>query len=163
MREDRAGDSRGMRDRDFRRNHARQRASIRGDRRRLSFFGDADALGACREPQPPCGQHRGNVSLGGAKGRGKIPMTQESMPGTTDRRLAENATIVISGARIAKEIGVSRSTVWRWVERLRGLGVKAKGQPATGYFLEQVPDILTPAMLNHRLKGGFFGNRFFHF
>ena len=47
--------------------------------------------------------------------------------------LAENATIVISGARIAKEIGVSRSTVWRWVERLRGLGVKVKGQPATGY------------------------------
>ena len=61
-------------------------------------------------------------------------MTQESMPGTTDRRLvglltllSENATIVISGARIAKEIGVSRSTVWRWVERLRALGVKAKG------------------------------------
>src|SRR2546426_10346196 len=76
-------------------------------------------------------------------------MAPESLPGTTDRRvaglltlLAENATIIISGARIAKEIGVSRSTVWRWMERLRGLGVKVKGQPATGYFLEQVPDIL---------------------
>ena len=87
-------------------------------------------------------------------------MAQESLPGTTDRRVAElltllgeNATIVISGARIAKEIGVSRSTVWRWVERLRGLGVKVKGQPATGYFLEQVPDILTPDMLKQRLKG----------
>src|SRR5437879_7129665 len=97
-------------------------------------------------------------------------MTQESLPGTTDRRLAglltllaENATIVISGARIAKEIGVSRSTVWRWVERLRGLGVKAKGQPATGYFLEQVPDILTPDMLKQRLKGSLFGKRIFHF
>src|SRR5438093_4354229 len=97
-------------------------------------------------------------------------MTQESMPGTTDRRLAglltllsENATIVISGARIGKEIGVSRSTVWRWVERLRGLGVKAKGQPATGYFLEQVPDILAPDMLKQRLKGNLFGKRIFHF
>src|SRR5690348_12351366 len=97
-------------------------------------------------------------------------MTQESLPGTTDRRLAglltllaENATIVISGARIAKEIGVSRSTVWRWVERLRRLGVKAKGQPATGYFLEQVPDILTPDMLKQRLKGSLFGKRIFHF
>src|SRR5437667_2738643 len=170
MREDRAGDSRGMRDRNLRWDHARQRASIRGDRRRFSFFRDAHALGACGKPQLACGQHRGNVSLGGAKGRSKILMTQESLPGTTDRRLAglltllaENATIVISGARIAKEIGVSRSTVWRWVERLRGLGVKVKGQPATGYFLEQVPDILTPDILKQRLKGSLFGKRIFHF
>jgi BirA family transcriptional regulator, biotin operon repressor / biotin---[acetyl-CoA-carboxylase] ligase len=97
-------------------------------------------------------------------------MIQDSLPGTTDRRLAalltllaENATIVISGARIAKEIGVSRSTVWRRVQRLRELGVKVKGQPATGYFLEQVPDILTPDMLRHRLKGSLFGKRIHHF
>ncbi|HET8924099.1 MAG TPA: biotin--[acetyl-CoA-carboxylase] ligase [Candidatus Acidoferrum sp.] len=97
-------------------------------------------------------------------------MAQDTLPGTTDRRLAglltllaENATIVISGARIAKEIGVSRSTVWRWTQRLRGLGVKVKGQPATGYFLEQVPDILTPDMVRQRLKGSLFGKRIHHF
>lgn len=98
------------------------------------------------------------------------PMPQPSVPGTTDRRiaalltlLAENGTIVVSGARIAREIGVSRSTVWRWVERLRELGVKAKGQPRTGYFLEKVPDILTPDMLRQRLKGSLFGRRIHHF
>jgi len=97
-------------------------------------------------------------------------MNPEPLPGTTDRRvaglltlLAENATIVISGARIAREIGVSRSTVWRWVERLRGLGVKVKGQAATGYFLEKVPDILTPDVLKQRLKGSLFGKRIYHF
>jgi BirA family transcriptional regulator, biotin operon repressor / biotin---[acetyl-CoA-carboxylase] ligase len=97
-------------------------------------------------------------------------MTQETLPGTTDRRLAglltllaENATIVISGARIAKEIGVSRSTVWRWVTRLRELGVRVKGQQRTGYFLERVPDILTPDMLRQRLKGSLFGKRIYHF
>jgi BirA family biotin operon repressor/biotin-[acetyl-CoA-carboxylase] ligase len=98
-------------------------------------------------------------------------MAQDSsLPGTTDRRLAglltllaENATIVISGGRIAREIGVSRSTVWRWVQRLRELGVKVKGQTATGYFLEQVPDILAPDMLKQRLKGGLFGKRIYHF
>ena len=42
--------------------------------------------------------------------------------------LAENATIVISGARIAREIGVSRSMVWQWVRQLRGLGVRVKGK-----------------------------------
>ena len=88
----------------------------------------------------------------------------------TDKRLAglagllaENATIVISGARIAREIGVSRSTVWRWVTRLRELGVKVKGRAATGYFLEAVPDILTPDILRNRLKGSLFGKRVLHF
>jgi len=93
-----------------------------------------------------------------------------SLPGTTDRRLAalltllsENATIVISGARIAREIGVSRSTVWRWVERLRELGVRVKGQPHTGYFLEKVSDILTPDLVRKRLKGSVFGKRVYTF
>jgi BirA family transcriptional regulator, biotin operon repressor / biotin---[acetyl-CoA-carboxylase] ligase len=100
----------------------------------------------------------------------RTSMAQDSLPGTTDKRLAslltllaENATIVISGARIAREIGVSRSTVWRWVTRLRELGVKVKGQTATGYFLEKVPDILTPDMLRQRLKGSLFGKRIYHF
>ena len=95
---------------------------------------------------------------------------QQPPPGTTDRRiaallnlLAENATIVVSGARIAREIGVSRSTVWRWVNRLRELGVRVKGEQHTGYFLEKVPDILTPDMLRQRLKGSIFGKRIHHF
>src|ERR1700758_1059726 len=94
----------------------------------------------------------------------------ETLPGITNRQiaalvtlLAENATIVVSGARIAREIGVSRSTVWRWVTRLRELGVRAKGEPHTGYFLEKVPDILTPDMLRQRLKGSLFGKRVHHF
>jgi BirA family biotin operon repressor/biotin-[acetyl-CoA-carboxylase] ligase len=94
----------------------------------------------------------------------------ETLPGTTDRRLASlltllagNATIVVSGARIAREIGVSRSTVWRWINRLREIGVKVKGQQHTGYFLEKVPDILTPDMLRQRLKGSLFGKRIYHF
>jgi len=98
-----------------------------------------------------------------------MPQTA-SLPGTTDRRLAalltllsENATIVISGARIAREIGVSRSTVWRWVEQLRKLGVQVNGQRSTGYFLEKVPDILTPDLARKRLKGNLFGKRVFHF
>jgi len=97
-------------------------------------------------------------------------MAPTSLPGTTDRRLASlltlfanNATIAISGSRIAKEIGVSRSTVWRWVERLREVGVRVKGRPNTGYFLERVPDILTPDLLRQQLKGSMFGKRIHHF
>jgi BirA family biotin operon repressor/biotin-[acetyl-CoA-carboxylase] ligase len=93
-----------------------------------------------------------------------------TLPDATDRcldglltLLAQNATIVVSGARIAREIGVSRSTVWRWINRLRELGVRVKGHPHTGYFLTEVPDILTPNMLRDRLKGSLFGKRIHHF
>src|SRR5215469_784904 len=92
------------------------------------------------------------------------------LPGTTDRRidalltlLAENSTIVISGAKIAREIGVTRQQVWRWIEKLRGLGVRVKGHPRTGYHIERVPDILVPQMLSHRLYGTPFARRIFHF
>lgn len=97
-------------------------------------------------------------------------MTQQPLSGTTDRRVAEllallsrNATIVVSGARMAREIGVSHSTVGRWVTRLRELGVRVKGQRGTGYFLEKVPDLLTPDMLRPRLKGSLFGKHIYHF
>ncbi|HYA97697.1 MAG TPA: biotin--[acetyl-CoA-carboxylase] ligase, partial [Methylomirabilota bacterium] len=94
----------------------------------------------------------------------------QTLPGTTDRRiaslltlLADNATIVISGERIAKEIGVSRSTVWRWIERLRALGVRARGTPRAGYHLETVPDILTTDLVRRGLRGSIFGKTIHHF
>src|ERR1700732_831662 len=93
-----------------------------------------------------------------------------NLPGTTDRRidalltlLAENSTIVISGARIAKEIGVSRQQVWRWIETLRTLGGRVKGHPLAGYHIERIPDILVPQMLSHRLYGTPFARHIYHF
>lgn len=94
----------------------------------------------------------------------------KNLPGTTDRRidallalLAENTTIVISGAKIAKEIGVSRQQVFRWIEKLRALGVRVKGHARTGYHIERAPDILTPQLLAHRLHGTAFSKRIHHF
>ncbi|HXP68009.1 MAG TPA: HTH domain-containing protein, partial [Candidatus Dormibacteraeota bacterium] len=93
-----------------------------------------------------------------------------TLPGTTDRRidallalLAENSTIVISGAKIAREIGVSRQQVWRWIEKLRALGVRVKGHPRTGYQIEEAPDILAPTLLHRRLHPGPLGKRIYHF
>lgn len=90
--------------------------------------------------------------------------------GATDRRidkllglLVDNATVVVSGAKIARQVGVSRSAVWRWVGTLRGLGVRIKGHPKTGYQLETVPDILVPELLQPRLKSTPFGRRIHHF
>jgi BirA family biotin operon repressor/biotin-[acetyl-CoA-carboxylase] ligase len=95
---------------------------------------------------------------------------QSNLPGPTDRRidallalLAENATIVISGAKIAKEIGVKRQTVWQWVQKLREAGVNVSGHPRTGYHIERAPDVLAPQLLAHRLRGTPFEKRIFHF
>ena len=97
-------------------------------------------------------------------------MTQTILPGTTDRRidallalLADNAMIVISGSKIAREIGVTRTTVWRWIEKLRALGVRVKGHPRSGYQIEEAPDILAPKILRKRLPSGPFGKRIHHF
>lgn len=93
-----------------------------------------------------------------------------TIEGTTDKRiaglvalLAENPMIVISGARIARQIGVSRHTVWRWMEKLRALGVQVKGHPATGYRIERVPDILVPPLLKKQLRGTIFLQHIHHF
>jgi BirA family biotin operon repressor/biotin-[acetyl-CoA-carboxylase] ligase len=92
------------------------------------------------------------------------------IPGRTDRRidrlmtvLAERPMLVISGPRIAREIGVTRHAVWRWVEKLRSLGVRVKGHTGSGYRIEQAPDVLVPGLLNPRLRGTIFHNNIYHF
>jgi BirA family biotin operon repressor/biotin-[acetyl-CoA-carboxylase] ligase len=81
------------------------------------------------------------------------------------RLLMENATVVVSGTKIADEISTGRSEVWRLVQQLRALGVEIAGHPATGYQLKSVPDLLLPDMLTPALKGTIFGadvHRNFH-
>lgn len=94
----------------------------------------------------------------------------QALPELTDRRidalltlLAENSTIVVSGAKVAKEIGVTRQQVWRWIQKLRDLGVRVKGHPRTGYHIERIPDILAPQLLSHRLYGTPFARHIYHF
>jgi BirA family transcriptional regulator, biotin operon repressor / biotin---[acetyl-CoA-carboxylase] ligase len=92
------------------------------------------------------------------------------IPGRTDHRidalmtlLATRPMLTISGARIAKEIGVTRHAVWRWVEIMRSLGVKVKGQAGAGYRVERAPDVLVPGLLRPRLRGTIFQNQIYHF
>ncbi len=44
--------------------------------------------------------------------------------------------MVVSGTKLAEEIGASRSEVWRLIQQLRTLGVEIAGHPATGYQLK---------------------------
>jgi BirA family transcriptional regulator, biotin operon repressor / biotin---[acetyl-CoA-carboxylase] ligase len=73
------------------------------------------------------------------------------------RLLMSHATVVVSGTKVAEELGTSRSEVWRLIQQLRGLGVDVAGHPATGYQLRAVPDLLLPEMVAPSLKGTIFG------
>jgi BirA family transcriptional regulator, biotin operon repressor / biotin---[acetyl-CoA-carboxylase] ligase len=64
--------------------------------------------------------------------------------------------VVVSGTKIADEIGTSRSDVWRLIQQLRSLGVEVEGHPATGYQLRAVPDLLLPDVLAPLVKATIF-------
>jgi BirA family biotin operon repressor/biotin-[acetyl-CoA-carboxylase] ligase len=79
------------------------------------------------------------------------------------RLLTDNAMVVLSGTKLAEELGTSRSAVWRFVEQLRGMGVEIAGHPATGYRLRSVPDLLLPEFLKPLVKGTIFAERVHHY
>ena len=75
------------------------------------------------------------------------------------RVLERNATVVVSGTKLAEELGVSRSEVWRLIEQLRHLGLPIAGHAAIGYQLEAIPDLLLPDALAPLVEQTRFGNR----
>jgi len=79
------------------------------------------------------------------------------------RLLTTYATVVVSGTKIASEIGTSRSEVWRLVQALRALGVDITGHPATGYQLKSMPDLLLPEILGPLVQGTIFSKHIRHF
>lgn len=77
--------------------------------------------------------------------------------------MMNHATVVMSGTKIAQEIGTGRSEVWRLIQQLRRLGVDVAGHPATGYQLRAVPDLLLPDVLNPLIKGTIFSKQIQHY
>jgi BirA family transcriptional regulator, biotin operon repressor / biotin---[acetyl-CoA-carboxylase] ligase len=76
--------------------------------------------------------------------------------------LIDHATVVVSGTKIAAELGIGRSEVWRLVQQLRDLGVDIAGHPSTGYSLKSMPDLLLPDVLAPQLQGTLFGKHLHH-
>jgi BirA family biotin operon repressor/biotin-[acetyl-CoA-carboxylase] ligase len=99
------------------------------------------------------------------EGRGKhhTPLETDVRLGRIIRVLMSYPTLVISGTKLAQEIGANRSEVWRLVQQLRTLGVDIAGHPASGYQLTAVPDLLLPEMLQPLLRGTIFGEHIHHF
>ena len=77
--------------------------------------------------------------------------------------LNDYAMVVVSGTKIAEEIGTKRSEVWRLIQQLRGLGVAIEGHPATGYRLGAMPDLLLPEILSPLVRSTIFSGNIHHY
>jgi BirA family biotin operon repressor/biotin-[acetyl-CoA-carboxylase] ligase len=77
--------------------------------------------------------------------------------------LMQNMTIAVSGEKLARDLGVSHSTLVRWIEKLRQAKVEIRGELFTGYRLTRLPDVLLPQLLRPRLRTSRLGRTFYHF
>jgi BirA family biotin operon repressor/biotin-[acetyl-CoA-carboxylase] ligase len=77
--------------------------------------------------------------------------------------LMQNMMIAVSGEKLARDLGVSHSTLVRWVEKLRHAGIEIRGELFTGYRLVRLPDVLLPQLLRPRLNTRFLGRTLYHF
>jgi BirA family transcriptional regulator, biotin operon repressor / biotin---[acetyl-CoA-carboxylase] ligase len=79
------------------------------------------------------------------------------------RVLMDYPSSVVSGTKLARELGTTRTEIWRLMEQLRELGVSIQGQASTGYRLKAVPDLLLPELLAPLVRGTIFGREIHHY
>ena len=77
--------------------------------------------------------------------------------------LMQNMMITVSGEKLARDLGVSHSTLVRWVEKLRTAGIEIRGELFAGYRLVRLPDVLLPQLIRPRLNTRFIGRNLYHF
>ena len=77
--------------------------------------------------------------------------------------LLANATVFVSGERLAEDLRVCRMTICNWVHRLQREGMTIEVKPNVGYRLTQVPDLLLPHLIKRELRTKIFGRNIHHF
>lgn len=69
----------------------------------------------------------------------------------------------ISGEEISRRLGISRTAVWKYINRLRQEGYNIESQTNSGYKLVQSPDILSSFEIQPLLKTRFIGCEILYF
>jgi BirA family biotin operon repressor/biotin-[acetyl-CoA-carboxylase] ligase len=77
--------------------------------------------------------------------------------------LMQNMTLAVSGEKLAKDLGVSHSTLARWIDKLREAGIEVRGELFAGYRLVRLPDVLLPQLIRPRLRTRIIGRNLYHF
>ncbi|OGP71885.1 MAG: biotin--[acetyl-CoA-carboxylase] ligase [Deltaproteobacteria bacterium RBG_16_50_11] len=71
--------------------------------------------------------------------------------------LRERSSGFLSGEEISRRLKVTRTAIWKRVERLRSLGYEIKAIPRAGYRLIRSPDLLIPSEVNPLLETKWIG------
>jgi len=74
-------------------------------------------------------------------------------------QLLKETDIHISGESIAQNLNISRSAVWKRIEKLRKEGFKIDAQPKSGYRLTASPDKLILEEIENELKKTIFSEK----
>ncbi|HUL24013.1 MAG TPA: biotin--[acetyl-CoA-carboxylase] ligase [Thermodesulfobacteriota bacterium] len=77
--------------------------------------------------------------------------------------LRDHASEFLSGEEIRRRLRVSRTAVWKRIQRLRAQGYEIKASTHSGYRLLASPDLLTPSEIKPLLKTKWIGKTIHHF
>lgn len=69
----------------------------------------------------------------------------------------------ISGEKLAKEQGISRTAVWKHIEMLRKEGYEIISSSRSGYLLKSAPDLMLPSEIRSGLQTKNFGKEIHYF
>ena len=77
--------------------------------------------------------------------------------------LLANATVFVSGEKLAETLKVCRMTICNWVHRLQKEGMVIEVRPNIGYRMTQIPDLLLPHLIKRELRTKIFGRNIHHY
>ncbi len=69
----------------------------------------------------------------------------------------------VSGESLAKQLGMTRPAVWKYITQLKEEGFKIESLQGKGYRLQALPDILYPDLIRQEIDTHRFGQNIFHF
>jgi len=69
----------------------------------------------------------------------------------------------LSGEELSRQMGVSRTAIWKHIKSLREAGYRIDSQPRRGHCLRAVPDKLYPQEITAGLAAGRFGQAIHYF
>ena len=78
-------------------------------------------------------------------------------------RLLQATPAHLSGEQLGARLGLSRTAVWKRIERLRALGYQVDGSPRRGYRLTPGQDLLFPAEISAALPLTWLQGPVYHF
>jgi BirA family biotin operon repressor/biotin-[acetyl-CoA-carboxylase] ligase len=77
-------------------------------------------------------------------------------------RLFSSSQGYVSGELLSRELGISRTAVWKHISALRATGYRIEAVPSRGYRLVSSPNIIVPHMISAGLTSTLIGTRLEH-